>query len=109
MTTIQRLLIGTSLCILPAVIFAQGPLNPADLLKPLGENWPSYSGDYSGKRYSSLTQINQQTVKNLTLAWVGSVTAGPGGGAAAAAAGGRGGRGGGGGGGATIIGGEGPD
>ena len=33
-------------------------LAPADLLKPLGEAWTSYSGDYTGKRYSSLAQVN---------------------------------------------------
>ena len=59
----------------PAVLAAQ-PLDPATLLKPLGESWPSYSGDYSGKRYSSLTQINQSNVKNLTLAWVSKVVTG---------------------------------
>jgi alcohol dehydrogenase (cytochrome c) len=70
-------------------------LDPALLNKPLGESWPTYSGDYSGKRYSALTQINQLNVKNLTLAWVSRVTAGPGN------AGGRGG------GAPTIVGGEG--
>jgi len=48
---------------------AQGGLDPAALLKPLGDSWPSYSGDYTGRRYSSLSQVNQSTVKNLTLAW----------------------------------------
>ena len=48
---------------------AQGGLDPASLLKPLGDSWPSYSGDYTGRRYSSLSQVNQNTVKNLTLAW----------------------------------------
>ena len=43
-------------------------LDPADVLKPLADSWPTYSGDYTGRRYSSLTQINQTTVKNLTLA-----------------------------------------
>ena len=112
MTNFQKLLIGTSLCILPAIGIAQGPLNPADLLKPLGESWPTYSGDYSGKRWSSLKLIDQSNVKNLTLAWVGTVTAGPPGAGAAAGGGfgGGGGRGGGGGGGGTtIVGGEGPD
>ena len=37
-------------------------LAPADLLKPLGASWTSYSGDYTGKRYSSLAQVNQTTV-----------------------------------------------
>ena len=54
-------------------------LNPADILKPLADSWPTYSGDYSGRRYSSLTQLNQTTVKNLTLAWTTRLTAGPGG------------------------------
>src|ERR1700722_18641259 len=86
-----------ALLIAPA--FAQ-PLDPALLTKPLGESWPTYSGDYSGKRYSSLKQINQSNVKNLTLAWVSKVTAGAGNA-------GGGGRGGFGGGAPTIIGGEG--
>ncbi len=90
-----------SACLLPAVAAAQG-LNPADLLKPLAGDWPTYSGDYSGQRYSHLTQINQSNVKDLTLAWTTRLAAGAGGG---------GGRGGGrfGGGGAVplIIGGEG--
>jgi len=85
------------ICLAPAVLAAQA-LDPATLLKPLGESWPSYSGDYSGKRYSSLTQLNQSNVKNLTLAWVSKVTTGPGGGGA-----GRGG------GAPVIIGGEGSE
>jgi alcohol dehydrogenase (cytochrome c) len=51
-------------------------LAPADLLKPLGENWASYSGDYTGKRFSPLAQINQTTVKQLSLAWTAKLTAG---------------------------------
>src|SRR5262249_58998520 len=53
-------------------------LDPDELLRPLSESWPTYSGDYSGKRYSALAQINQSNVKNLALAWVSRVTAGPG-------------------------------
>ncbi len=97
----KRLL--TVFFLLPLAAMAQ-ILDPATLLKPLADDWPSYSGDYSGKRYSKLTQINQSNVKNLTLAWSSRVTAGAGN-----AGGGRGGFGGFGGGGApTIIGGEGP-
>src|SRR3954453_22146377 len=51
-------------------------LDPAQLLKPLSDSWPSYSGDYSGQRYSALKQINQGNVKNLTLAWSTRVTSG---------------------------------
>jgi len=49
-------------------------LDPSSLLKPLAESWPTYSGDYSGRRYSTLTQINQSNVKHLSLAWVSKVT-----------------------------------
>src|SRR5271154_5911927 len=79
--------------LLPAIAAGQ-ILDPALLSKPLGDSWPTYSGDYSGKRYSSLKQIDQSNVRNLTLAWVSKVTPGAGGG------GGRGGA-------PTIVGGEG--
>ena len=37
-----------------------------DLLhEPLRDAWPTYSGDYSGRRYSALTQIHQSNVKAL--------------------------------------------
>ena len=45
-------------------------LNPDSLLKKLSSDWPTFNGDYSGKRYSELSQINQSNVKRLTLAWV---------------------------------------
>jgi len=89
--------------IFPLMALGQG-LDPSLLLKPLSDSWPTYSGDYSGKRYSALTQINQSTIKNLGLAWSTRVAAGmPAGG------GGRGGGGFGGGGSATptIVAGEG--
>ena len=43
----------------------QGGLDPATIGKPLADSWPTYSGDYSGRRYSTLTHVNQTTVKNL--------------------------------------------
>jgi len=33
------------------------------------KEWPSFGGDFSNKRLSPLTQINQNNVKNLQLAW----------------------------------------
>ncbi len=45
-------------------------LNPQLLTKPLGGEWPTFNGDYSGRRYSSLTQINRGNVNKLTLAWL---------------------------------------
>jgi alcohol dehydrogenase (cytochrome c) len=57
--------------VVPAVSLAQdrGGLDPASLLEPLAESWPTYSGDYSGRRYSGLTQVTTDNVSRLTLAW----------------------------------------
>jgi alcohol dehydrogenase (cytochrome c) len=52
-------------------------LDPAAILTPTPDSWPTYSGDYSGRRYSTLAQINQTNVRQLTLAWTARVTAGP--------------------------------
>ena len=48
---------------------AQG-LDPAALLKPATNTWPTYNGDYSGRRFSTLDQINAANVNSLTLAWI---------------------------------------
>ena len=34
------------------------------------QNWLTYYGAYDGQRYSPLDQINKETVKKLTPAWV---------------------------------------
>jgi alcohol dehydrogenase (cytochrome c) len=97
----HRLIAVVSLAFAPILLSAQQPggLDPASLLKPLSDSWPTYSGDYTGRRYSSLTQVNQTTVKHLGLAWIsrgftqgsGPTGRGAGGGAGAGFGGGRGG------------------
>ena len=37
------------------------------------QNWLTYSGNYNGNRYSTLTQITPDNVKNLELQWVSQV------------------------------------
>jgi alcohol dehydrogenase (cytochrome c) len=67
--------------LLPILLKAQGTgVTPAELLKPLKDSWPTYNGDYSGKRYSALTQVNTSNVMHLTLAWSTPLTPGSGGG-----------------------------
>ncbi len=87
-------------CLSATALFGQGgPLDPADLLKPLTDNWTSYSGDYTGRRYSFLKQVTAENVKGLSMKWfnTGITSAcGPEGTQAAAAPAGGGGRGGGG-------------
>ena len=86
-----KLLLTALLFLLPTLLIGQSPggVDPASLLKPLADSWATYSGDYTGRRYSTLKQIDRNTVKNLTLGWIGRVNPAIGGG--------------------TIVGGEGPE
>ncbi len=84
----KSFLLGALLSVLPLLACGQ-MLDPGLLLKPATDAWPTYNGDYSGRRFSTLSQINQSNVKHLTLAWINRVRVGPGNGA--------------------IVGGEGPE
>ena len=59
-------LIAASL--VPSRSAGQG-LDPAALLKPPTDIWPTYNGDYSGRRNSTLDQINASNINSLMLAW----------------------------------------
>ena len=67
--------LASALCAVPAALVAQ-KLDPASFMKPPTDSWPTYSGDFSGQRYSPLTQVNRNTVKALSLAWTSHITAG---------------------------------
>jgi alcohol dehydrogenase (cytochrome c) len=128
--TFRKFLLATSLMVAPVLLAGQdhgstrlaghspqgegssnteNGVDPASLKKPLADDWLSYSGDYTGRRYSSLKQIDRSNVKGLSLAWVAPLTAGVGStgtaGGGGGFGGGRGGFGGGrgGGGGAPMI------
>jgi len=45
-------------------------VSASDLSSPAGANWTSYNGDYTGRRYSSLREINTGNVQQLRAAWV---------------------------------------
>ena len=68
------------LCV-PALLLLHGTapiaraqtVTQADLDHPKPDSWPTFNGDYSGRRYSPLKQINADTVKGLTLAWISRV------------------------------------
>lgn len=68
-------LLATSFALATNVAVSQS-LDPNEILKPHPDSWPTYSGDYSGQRYSPLNAINQSTVKNLSLAWVSRLQTG---------------------------------
>src|SRR5256885_12290588 len=79
MTRRAKLLLLIPFCLPCGPLLSQG-LDPALLAKPATDAWPTYAGDYSQRRYSTLTQIDTTNVRHLTLAWVSRLTAGPGGG-----------------------------
>jgi acido-empty-quinoprotein group A len=65
----MKLLRVLSFCLVTAVaVLCQG-LDPAGLRKQPANLWPTYNGDYSGRRFSSLTQITPANVQALSLAW----------------------------------------
>ena len=62
------------LLLAPALLLAQGKgVAPEELLKPLQNSWPTYNGDYTGKRYSSLQQIDPATAEAAVVSGPGSV------------------------------------
>ncbi len=74
---LKHLLSAAALLLAPILTLAQpGGLDPSEILKPLKDSWPTYNGDYSGRRYSALTQVDRSNVKNLTLAWMTRVSPG---------------------------------
>ena len=70
------LLLSIGLCLPNVPLVGQG-LDPSLLTKPATNAWPTYAGDYSQRRYSTLRQIDQTNVRHLTLAWLRRLTAGP--------------------------------
>jgi alcohol dehydrogenase (cytochrome c) len=59
-----------SLAVFAAAVFGQSNLSPAKLLQPPTDTWPTYHGDYSGRRFSTLSKINATNITSLSLAWV---------------------------------------
>ncbi len=59
-----------------ALAAAAQMLNPTALLKPPTDCWPTFNGDYSGRRFSDLKEINQGNIKTLNLAWVHHIATG---------------------------------
>ena len=52
-------------------VTANTNVSAEDLLtEPVGANWTSYNGDYTGRRFSSLHEINAANVGQLRAAWV---------------------------------------
>jgi acido-empty-quinoprotein group A len=64
---------------LAALLLARSaPAQMPDPSKPPTDAWPTYNGDYSGRRFSPLAQVNRENVKHLSLAWINRIKPGPG-------------------------------
>ncbi len=53
-------------------------LDPAKLAHLPTDSWPTYNGDFSGRRFSPLSKINAANVNSLSLSWVYRVNGGGG-------------------------------
>jgi alcohol dehydrogenase (cytochrome c) len=66
MTSFTKLIPSLIFC--TAVLAAQS-IDSSLLLHPPRDSWPTYHGDYSGRRHSAITQITPANVYQMTLAW----------------------------------------
>ena len=67
-------------CAVPLAGREQTGVTPAMLTQPGTGAWPTYNGDYSGRRFSPLTKITADNVQSLSLAWSYRTAPGLGGG-----------------------------
>ncbi len=65
---LSAILLACGLAALPALAQTRG--KEPDLRQHAGKDWPTNGGDAGNSRYSTLTQITPNNVKNLKGAWV---------------------------------------
>ncbi|HEY6467619.1 MAG TPA: hypothetical protein VIY69_16575, partial [Candidatus Acidoferrales bacterium] len=63
------------LCFVPVALFSQG-LNEKELLQPPTTTWGMYNGDYTARRFSTLKDINDSNVQELSLEWTAQIMGG---------------------------------
>jgi alcohol dehydrogenase (cytochrome c) len=74
----RRIVVGSVLLLSTVLSAQQSGLTSAQIEKPATTSWPTFNGDYSGRRYSTLTKINASNVKHLSVAWIYDLPAGSG-------------------------------
>jgi alcohol dehydrogenase (cytochrome c) len=57
-------------------VLTQARVTAEKLLKPGPDSWPTFNGDYTGRRFSALTKITSANVHQLSLAWMYRVAPG---------------------------------
>jgi acido-empty-quinoprotein group A len=73
--------IALAVLALSPALLSQSRVTNAKLLKPGTDSWPTFNGDYTGRRFSTLTKITSANVHQLSLGWMFRVNTGGGGGA----------------------------
>ncbi len=74
--------LGTVLCVCaaaaalvaPALAATNVSIDPQEIGKPPIDNWTTFNGDYSGQRYSTLSQITPANVNQIAEQWVYKIT-----------------------------------
>ncbi len=66
---LRRAWVGAAAALFMTGLVAGQGLDPKILLQPATTDWPTYNGDYSGRRFSPLRQINAGDIGDLALAW----------------------------------------
>lgn len=75
-STIRTLQTAAAMIAFAVVLGRAQNTHPAEVdatqleLHSVGADWPSYNGDYTGRRYSSLTQITPENVGHLRAQWI---------------------------------------
>jgi alcohol dehydrogenase (cytochrome c) len=73
----KRLAIALVTLASAVTLMAQDAVSLDDLRQPSLGSWPMYNGDYTGRRFSSLSTIDTSTVASMALAWVYRPNPGP--------------------------------
>ncbi len=68
MTMARRLVLASVVGLFVSV--GVDAVGPGRFEPPRSDAWATYYGDYSGRRYSTLSQIDVSNVKSLALAWI---------------------------------------
>jgi alcohol dehydrogenase (cytochrome c) len=67
--SVLALLATATVLISPGSLLAQTTSSDGSFWEPAGKDWPVPGGDWGHTRYTTLTQINADNVKNLKGAW----------------------------------------
>jgi acido-empty-quinoprotein group A len=68
--TLRRLVWSTAILGSMLIPVMAQMLDLRKLLEPPTDTWPTYNGDYSGRRFSTLNQVNASNIGALAVAWM---------------------------------------